>query len=42
VRRFVAAGAGRVLITPYVTREGGLDSLRRQIVTYREQVLDKL
>jgi len=42
VRQFVDAGARRLLITPYVTRGGGLESLREQILRYREQVLDKL
>jgi alkanesulfonate monooxygenase SsuD/methylene tetrahydromethanopterin reductase-like flavin-dependent oxidoreductase (luciferase family) len=42
VRRFVAAGAHRVLITPYVARDAGLESLREQILRYREQVVDQL
>lgn len=42
VRRFVAAGARRLLITPQVTRDQGFESLREQILRYREQVLDKL
>jgi alkanesulfonate monooxygenase SsuD/methylene tetrahydromethanopterin reductase-like flavin-dependent oxidoreductase (luciferase family) len=42
VRRFVAAGAHRVLITPHVDRGSGFDSLREQILRYRKQVLDKL
>ena len=42
VRRFVGGGAQRVLITPHVRRDEGLTSLRDQILTYREQVLDKL
>ena len=42
VRRFVGAGARRLLITPHVRRDEGLTSLRDQILGYREQVLDKL
>ena len=42
VRRFVAVGARRLLITPHVARDKGLESLREQILRYREQVLDKL
>jgi probable F420-dependent oxidoreductase len=42
VRRFVAAGARRILFTPSVGRGQGFESLRAQILTYREQVLDKL
>ena len=42
VRRFVAAGARRLLITPFASREGGLPALREQILSYREGVLEKL
>jgi probable F420-dependent oxidoreductase len=42
VRRFVAAGARRLLITPFVTREQGFAPLREQILRYRDRVLDKL
>ncbi len=42
VRRFVGAGARRLLITPQVGRDQGFASLRDQILRYREQVLEKL
>ncbi|HXY94421.1 MAG TPA: LLM class F420-dependent oxidoreductase [Acidimicrobiia bacterium] len=42
VRRFVAAGARRVLISPYVSRGGGFRGLREQIHAYRDGVLEKV
>jgi probable F420-dependent oxidoreductase len=42
VRRFVAAGARRVLINPFVAPGQGLQSVQEQILTYRERVIDKL
>ena len=42
VRRFVAAGARRLLITPQVSPKHGFGSFREQVDRYREGVLDKL
>jgi probable F420-dependent oxidoreductase len=42
VRRFVAAGASRVLFNPYVRPDQGLGALREQLLLYRARVLDKL
>jgi probable F420-dependent oxidoreductase len=42
VRQFVAAGACRVLLGGYVPPDRGLRALRDRLLTYREQVLDKL
>jgi probable F420-dependent oxidoreductase len=42
VRRFVDGGARRLLITPHVGRDREFASLREQILSYREQVVDKL
>jgi probable F420-dependent oxidoreductase len=42
VRRFVEAGAHRVLINPFAAPGQGLGSVQDQILTYRERVIDKL
>jgi probable F420-dependent oxidoreductase len=42
VRRFVRAGARRLLITPHVGPDHDVAALREQILRYREQVVDKL
>ena len=42
VRRFVSAGARRLLITPHLGRDQGFASLRDQILGYRQRVLDQL
>jgi probable F420-dependent oxidoreductase len=42
VRRFVAAGASRVMIARYVSPDGGLDALRGQLLQFRSEVLDRL
>lgn len=42
VRRFVAAGASRVVIRRHVSANGGLDAFRRDLLRYRETVLDRL
>ena len=42
VRRFVAAGARRLLITPQVSPKHGFGSFREQVDRYREGVLDEL
>jgi probable F420-dependent oxidoreductase len=42
VRRYVVAGARRLILIPFVAPGQGLDAVREQILTYREQVLDQL
>jgi probable F420-dependent oxidoreductase len=42
VRRYVAAGARRLFFIPFAAPGQGLAAVREQILTYREEVLDKL
>jgi hypothetical protein len=42
VRRFVAAGVGRLLIRRHVTADGGFPRLREDLLGFRDAVLDRL